>query len=122
MVKRRCGFYLWVRKILWRRAGQPTPVFLLGKPHGQRSLVGYSPWGGERVGNNLATKYQQQLTEDNLFHEEADFLLRVIGSGPGSEQSSEKKSSSVVVPTFLVPETGFVEDNFSTMAGGWLRW
>ena len=26
---------------------QPTPVFLLGESHGQRSLVGYSPWGGE---------------------------------------------------------------------------
>ena len=24
---------------------QPTPVFLPGKSHGQRSLVGYSPWG-----------------------------------------------------------------------------
>ena len=23
----------------------PTPVFLLGEPHGERSLVGYSPWG-----------------------------------------------------------------------------
>ena len=33
----------WVRKIPWRR--QPTPVFLPGKFHGQRSLVGYSPWG-----------------------------------------------------------------------------
>ena len=38
-------FYPWVRKIPWRRAWQPTPVFLPGKPHGQRSLVGYSPWG-----------------------------------------------------------------------------
>ena len=35
----------WVRKILWRRKWQPTPVFLPGKSHGQRSLVGYSPWG-----------------------------------------------------------------------------
>ena len=26
-------------------AWQPTPVFLPGEPHGQRSLVGYSPWG-----------------------------------------------------------------------------
>ena len=25
--------------------GQPTPVFLPGKSHGQRSLAGYSPWG-----------------------------------------------------------------------------
>ena len=31
--------------ILWRRKWQPTPVFLPGKSHGQRSLVGYSPWG-----------------------------------------------------------------------------
>ena len=28
-----------------RRAGQPTPVFLPGESHGQRSLAGYSPWG-----------------------------------------------------------------------------
>ena len=35
----------WVRKIPWQRKWQPTPVFLPGKSHGQRSLVGYSPWG-----------------------------------------------------------------------------
>ena len=29
----------------WRRKWQPTPVFLPGKSHGQKSLVGYSPWG-----------------------------------------------------------------------------
>ena len=35
-----------VRKILWRRKWQPTPVLLAGKSHGQRSMVGsYSPWG-----------------------------------------------------------------------------
>ena len=35
----------WVRKIPWRRKWQPTPVFLPGKPHGQRSLGHCSPWG-----------------------------------------------------------------------------
>ena len=34
-----------VRKIRWRKKWQPTPVFLPGESHGQRSLVGYSPWG-----------------------------------------------------------------------------
>ena len=29
----------------WRRKRQPTPIFLPGKSHGQRSLAGYSPWG-----------------------------------------------------------------------------
>ena len=38
----------------WKR--QPTPVFLPGKSHGQRSLVDYSPWGHNSVGHNLATK------------------------------------------------------------------
>ena len=28
----------------WRRKSQPTPVFLLGKSHGQRNLAGYCPW------------------------------------------------------------------------------
>ena len=42
---RRPGFDPWVAKIPWRRKWQPTPVFLPGKSHGWRSLVGYSPWG-----------------------------------------------------------------------------
>ena len=29
----------------WRRKWQPAPVFLPGKSHGWRSLVGYCPWG-----------------------------------------------------------------------------
>ena len=41
----RTEFNPWVRKILWRRNWQPTPVFLPGKSRGQRSLKGYSPWG-----------------------------------------------------------------------------
>ena len=43
---RRCGFDPWVRKIPWRSKWRstPSPVFLPGKFHGQRSLVGYSPW------------------------------------------------------------------------------
>ena len=41
----RPGFNPWVGKISWRRKWQPTPVFLPGKSHGCRNLVGYSPWG-----------------------------------------------------------------------------
>ena len=43
---KRCGSGLpCVGKIFWRRVWQPTPVFLPGESHGQRSLTGYSPWG-----------------------------------------------------------------------------
>ena len=38
-------FNLWVGKIPWRRKWLPTPLFLPGEFHGQRSLEGYSPWG-----------------------------------------------------------------------------
>ena len=46
----------WVGKIPWRRAWQPTPVFFPGKTHKQRSLMGYSAWGGKRVRYGLVTK------------------------------------------------------------------
>ena len=42
---RRHRFDPWVRKIPWRRARQPTPVFLPGDFHGQRSLAGYTVHG-----------------------------------------------------------------------------
>ena len=42
---RETQFSPWVGKIPWRRKRQPTPVFLPGESHGQRSLVGYSSWG-----------------------------------------------------------------------------
>ena len=43
--RKRCEFNPWVGKMPWRRKWQPTPVFLPGKSHEQRSLAGYSPWG-----------------------------------------------------------------------------
>ena len=42
---RRWRFNPWAGKIPWRRKWKPAPVFLPGESHGQRSLVGYSPWG-----------------------------------------------------------------------------
>ena len=45
----RLGFNPWVRKIPWSRKWQPTPVFLPGESYGQRSLVGYSPWGRKEL-------------------------------------------------------------------------
>ena len=41
----RHGFDPWIGKIPGKRVWQPTPVFLPGESHRQRSLVGYSPWG-----------------------------------------------------------------------------
>ena len=46
---KRLGSHPWVGKIPWERKWQPTPAFLPGQPHGQRSLTGYSPWGHEEL-------------------------------------------------------------------------
>ena len=50
--RKRCEFDSWVGKIPWRRKWQPTSLFLPGESHGQKNLVGYSPWGRKRVGHN----------------------------------------------------------------------
>ena len=52
---KRLGFNPWVRKILWSRKWQPTPVFFPGRSHEQRSLTGYSPWSGKRLKNDWVT-------------------------------------------------------------------
>ena len=59
----------WVQsldqKISWRRNWQPTPVFLLGEIHGQRSLLGYSPWDCTGLDTTEATNIH---TDDHRTH------------------------------------------------------
>ena len=56
---RRPGFDPWVGKTPWRRAWQPTPVFLPGESRGQGSLAGYSPQGLKELDTTerLSTAY-----------------------------------------------------------------
>ena len=57
----------WI--LLWKRQWHPTPVLLPGKSHGQRTLVGCSPWGPE----------ESDMTDQLPFH----FSLSCIGEGNG---------------------------------------
>ena len=60
---RRCkrrGFDPW--KIPWRRAGRPTPVFLPGESHRDRSLVGYSPQGHTELDTAEVTEHARMNT------------------------------------------------------------
>ena len=56
---KRPGFDPWVRKIPWRRKWQPSPLFLPGKSHGQRSLAGQSPQGRKKRDTIEHTHKQQ---------------------------------------------------------------
>ena len=58
---KRCGFHPWVGKILWSRKWQPALIFLPGKFHGQRSVVGYSSWG-RRAGHDWETEHARVQT------------------------------------------------------------
>ena len=52
---KRCSFNPWVGKTSWRKAWQPTPIFLPGESYGQRSPGGYSPWGRKESDTTEAT-------------------------------------------------------------------
>ena len=54
--RKRCGLDPWVKRILWRREWQLTPVFLPGESHARRSLVGYSPQGRKESDTTEATE------------------------------------------------------------------
>ena len=77
---RRRGFNPWVRMIPWRRKWQPTPVFLSGTSHGQRSLAGNSPWGPQsntvgQLSMHVETREEQSRTN-----------RASLGNLPGSPQ------------------------------------
>jgi len=88
---RRSEFDPWVGKISWRRKWQPTPACLPGKSRGQRSLVGYSPWGHKSAGHNLAAKQRQES------------LGCIPYGGSGEECTSLSFCSCWKPPAFLSP-------------------
>ena len=71
---RRRGFDPWVGKMLWRGKWQPTPVFFPGKSQGQRSLVGYSPWGHKELD---MTEHAHTSTDGVLSH--VSGLILIMG-------------------------------------------
>ena len=56
------GLIPWGRKIIWRRAWQPTPVFLPGESHGQRSLAGHSPRGHRGSDMSEVTEHTHRVS------------------------------------------------------------
>ena len=72
---RRGSFPSLGRSSPWRRKWQPTPIFLPGESHGQRSLAGYSSWSSKESDTTEATKHS---TEHKVRH--MMFLLLCLTS------------------------------------------
>ena len=106
----------------WRRARPPTPVFLPGESHGQRSLVGYSPWD-RRVGHdwsNWAGMHTAMVTSFLSFRTILNLkrvfpghtLPSTLGTFPnsdqirlrGHEQSEDGVKWKYLLPHVLVPQ------------------
>ena len=59
-----------VRNSPWKRASQATPVFLPEKPHGQRSLVSYSPWSYKELDKTEVTEGSTALYYSGEDHQQ----------------------------------------------------
>ena len=60
-------FYPWVGKVPQRREWHPTPVFLPGEFHGQRSLAGYSPWGHKELDMTERLTHTEQIMRLHVY-------------------------------------------------------
>ena len=67
----RPGLDPWVGEIPWRREWLPTPIFLSGESHGQRSLVGYYPWSHKELDTTIKRTMEVNLSNIRNFREKA---------------------------------------------------
>ena len=112
---RRHRFDPWVGKIPWRRAWEPTPVFLLGESHRQTNPVGNSPWGRKKSGTTEVTQraiqcdwypYKKSLGNSYMHRGKAmqgDNEKAAI-SPPRREASEETRSANTLILDFQPPE------------------
>ena len=88
---KRRGFSPWGGKMPWRRAWQPTPVFLPGESHGQRSLAGYGSWG---------CKESSQMRDQHSLPSNPFLRSRALGATlPPADQISPILLATALPPT-----------------------
>ena len=90
---KRCRFHLWVGKIPWRRAWQPTPVFLSGESRRQRSLVGCSLWGHKKLDTTELT-YQAQHVQ---------LIDNAVAVSGGQQRDSARHMHVSILPQTPLP-------------------
>ena len=89
----------WVRKIPWSRKWQPTLVFLPGKPHGRKSLVGCSLGGCKELDTIMTNTFTSHLGGSDC--KESACKAGDLCLIPGSGRSSGEGSSNLLHHSFL---------------------
>ena len=78
----------YLRNQIWRRQWHPTPVFLPGKSHGRRSLVGCSPWGREALDMTKRLHFHFHALEKEMAIHSSVLAWRIPGMGESGELPS----------------------------------
>ena len=88
----------------WRRAWQPTPVFLPGECYGQRNLVVYGPWGGKELDTTEQACLHQSSNMESIFACEKTENKERVPVHPliGSHSSSKLKLIHLLHKTLLI--------------------
>ena len=89
---RRHGFDPWVGKIPWRRKRQPTPEFVPGKSHGQRTLAGHKLATEHKLVTDLHTRLVRQVTSS--LNTENRVFCQTIQWGSSMEKHSFQELNS----------------------------
>ena len=114
---KRLGFNPWVGKIPWSRKWQPTPVFLPGKFHRQKSLTGYSPWSCKE---SDPTEHTHIYTSLSSMQTRLGSLLPVcVSSLPGSSVHGILPGKNIGVGCHSLPQGTFSTQGWNS---GPLHW
>ena len=92
------GSILGVTEITWGRKWGPIPVFLPRKFHGQRSLVGYSPWGCEKSDMTERLSIHTQIENHMQKYSQEGFLFIYILLSTSTGLSDHRALSSKKSP------------------------
>ena len=100
---------LFALKLSWilEKEWQPTPVFLPGKSHGQRSLAGYSPWGHKEL--EQLSKFHQHCGErkwGNTAEESSDWVLSTKANPWSIWELSKPRNPGWFGPPLVTPSWG----------------
>ena len=102
-----------------RREWPPTPVFLPGESHGQRSLAGYTPWGPKESDMTEPTEQQPPHIAEWVLRNKPKsltFLLQILKWYPGAFEIT----SSIYSPCRNQPLPGITPSSFPTLQSHWL--
>ena len=122
---RRYGFHPWVRKFPWRRKRQPTPVFLPGEFHGQRSLLGYSPLSHNKLDMTkqltpsttlLKIKVQEYMQNRKRDTDIQNRILDSVGDGEGGMFQENSIKTCILSRVKQITSPGWIHE---TNARAW---